>query len=291
MTLRLLDQIRLGIDHIEQRLHDDIDLRSVSHVAGMSHSSFQRAFRAVTGETLKGYVRSRRLAHALELLETTELRVLDVALAAGYETQESFAKAFKASIGITPMEYRRGHRARTVLKRAPIDGAYLEHLDSGGLSIEPVIEERDETRFVGVSTQFDGGDRQRNTLGDDIEDLWVRFLPVAGSIPEQVDGPYYGVIHDAGERSDGLGYLASVASTVEEAPSGLGLVVVPPGRWAVFAHHGLPSDIDHTVNYIYGSWLVRSPDDHAGGPDLEIYGADWKHASADSVIHYAIPLR
>lgn len=76
MTLRLLDQIRLGIDHIEQRLHDDIDLRSVSHAAGMSHSSFQRAFRAVTGETLKGYVRSRRLAHALDLLETTELRVL-----------------------------------------------------------------------------------------------------------------------------------------------------------------------------------------------------------------------
>lgn len=290
MSGLLLDQIRSGVDYIEEHLHDEMNLRSVSRAAAMSHSSFQRAFKAVTGETLKRYVRARRLSHALDLLESTEFRVIDIALVAGYETQESFAKVFKSTVGITPSQYRRGLRARPLLKKARINDAYLAHLDSGKLSTEPVILHRDELRFVGVSTRFDGGDRKKNTLGSDIDDLWTQFLPAVATIPDQVEGPYYGVIRDAAGDGDGLDYLAAVHSTAQSAPNGLDTEVVPAGRWAMFEHRGLPSDIDHTVDYIYGSWLMRSNDDHAGGPDLEIYGPEWRHDSLESVIHYAIPI-
>ena len=67
-----------------------------------------------------------------------------------------------------------------------------------------------------------------------------------------------GVIRDASEAGDGLEYLAGAPSAVDPVPADLAAITVPAGRWAVFAHHGLPSDIDHTVNYIYGAWLVKA---------------------------------
>ena len=75
--MQILEQVRRGIDFIEAHLHEDVELRAVSRAAGMGHSNFQRTFKALTGETLKRYVRGRRLGHALDLLETTDLRVLD----------------------------------------------------------------------------------------------------------------------------------------------------------------------------------------------------------------------
>ncbi len=288
--MQILDQVRQGIDFIERNLHEDVDLRAVSRAAGMGHSNFQRTFKALTGETLKRYVRARRLGHAMDLLENTDQRVLDVALAAGYESQESFARVFKKTVGVTPSEWRRGYRARSVLKKARIDEAYLEHLVAGRLSTEPVFEVRDALRCVGVATRFDGAVRHKNSLGEDLPSLWGRLISRVGSISDIRPGPFYGVISDPTEGGEGLEYLAGAPSAMDPVPQDLSVMTVPAGRWAVFAHHGLPANIDHTVNYIYGSWLVRADEVHGDGPDLEIYGPQWRDGSEESVMFYAVPV-
>lgn len=289
--MQILHQVRRGIDFIEQNLHRDVDLRAVSRVAGMGHSNFQRTFKALTGETLKGYVRARRLGHAMDLLENTEQRVLDVAIAAGYESQESFARVFKSTVGVTPSEWRQGHRARSVLKKARIDESYLEHLVTGRLSTEPVFEFRDSFRCVGAATRFDGALRHKNSLGEDLPNLWAQLLSQVSRISDIRPGPFYGVISDPAECGEGLDYLAGASSLMDPVPHGLSIVNVPAARWAVFAHHGLPANVDHTVNYIYGSWLVRADVVHADGPDLEIYGPEWRDGSEDSVMFYAVPVK
>jgi hypothetical protein len=65
---------------------------------------------------------------------------------------------------------------------------------------------------------------------------------------------------------------------------------VPSARYAIFEHRGAVKNIDHTVSYIYGTWLMQSGHRHTYGPDLELYGAHYHPTREDSVIHYAIPV-
>jgi AraC family transcriptional regulator len=101
-----LAQVQRGIDYIEANLAHDIQAADVARHAGISHWHFQRIFKALTNETLKTYIRSRRFSQALEQLAATQERVLDIALAAGFETQESFTRAFKKAFSVTPARLR-----------------------------------------------------------------------------------------------------------------------------------------------------------------------------------------
>ena len=65
---------------------------------------------------------------------------------------------------------------------------------------------------------------------------------------------------------------------------------VPEGRYAVFAHRGFPHLIDKTVDYIYGTWLMKSEYRHTCGPDMEIYDEQWCPDSDESVMFYAVPI-
>ena len=95
-----LEQVQRAVDFIETRLDEDLSLSEVAKVAGISQWHFQRIFKALSNETLKTYIRSRRLASSLDRLLTSKLRILDIALLAGFESQEAFARAFKKAFGV-----------------------------------------------------------------------------------------------------------------------------------------------------------------------------------------------
>ena len=67
-------------------------------------------------------------------------------------------------------------------------------------------------------------------------------------------------------------------------------VLVPESRYATFTHRGPAPRIDHTVNYIYSTWLAGSGHRHTYGADLEIYDHRFHPSRPDSVIGYAIPI-
>jgi AraC family transcriptional regulator len=71
-----LRQIRRGIDYIESQLDHDLQFGDVARHACVSHWHFQRLFKALTNETLKGYIRARRLANALVALHDRQLPIL-----------------------------------------------------------------------------------------------------------------------------------------------------------------------------------------------------------------------
>ena len=93
--MNYLKQVQKGIDYIKANLDFDLALAQVAQEAGISQWHFQRIFKALTNETLKTYIRSRRLANALDKLHLTQNKIIDIALCAGYESQESFTRAFK----------------------------------------------------------------------------------------------------------------------------------------------------------------------------------------------------
>jgi AraC family transcriptional regulator len=286
-----LERIQCGVDYVEARLDEEVALSAVARAAGLSQWHFQRIFKSLTGETLKAYIRSRRLAKSLERLLEAKLRILDIALLAGFESQEAFARAFKKAFGLQPQEYRRLSAARLFLKKPVFDQEYLRHLEHG-VTFEPEIRRYPRLQMVGLRTHFYGVDSEMNDLGEKLPPLWRELLPRLEQIPDRVDGACYGVVRQEREDDDRLEYHAAVAvNGIGSLPDGMVAIEVPSATYACFTHRGPVKDVDHTVSYAYSTWLAASGRRHTGGPDLEIYRRGEYHpTSDDSVIFYAMPI-
>lgn len=282
-----LEQVQRGIDFVEANLEGTFALPAVSRAAGMSHWHFQRMFRALTGETLMTYVRSRRLSRASVRLLETDARILDIALGAGFESQESFTRAFRRAYGVPPGQFRRLASRRLFPEKVKIDQAYLVHV-AQNVTGEPVLEEREPLPVVGLRTSFYGLDSDKNNLAARIPALWDAFTARMDELAGERD-VYFGLIRCETD-SDALQYLAC-GDLVDPAPGDMAVDIVPAGRWAVFEHRGAPEGLDNTVNFIYSTWLPSNRSwRHSYGPDLEIYGPGWQPACEQSVMHYAIPV-
>lgn len=99
--------IQNAINYIENRLTDEIDLELVAKEAACSEFYFQRIFSILCGVTLGDYIRNRRLTLAGNELCVSETKVIDIALKYGYESPESFTRAFTRFHGITPSEAKK----------------------------------------------------------------------------------------------------------------------------------------------------------------------------------------
>ncbi len=287
----MLERVQTGIDYIEAHLDQDIALAEVARQAGISQWHFQRMFKAMTGETLKTYIRSRRLAQSLAQLLTTKRRIIEIAMEAGFESQEAFTRAFGAAFGLTPHQYRQIGKKSLFLKKVQFDSAYLEHLRAQP-SLEPELFEQPALTLVGLTTRFYGVDSEKNNVAAQLPPLWDAFLKRLTEIPDVVPCTCYGVIRPSDDDSEVLSYCAGMAVTqVGVVPDGMQIVRVPAATYARFTHRGPVGNLDHTVNYVYGTWLAQSGRPHTYGPDLEIYGNDFHPSSPDSIMEYSIPVR
>ncbi len=285
-----LEQVQKGIDYIEDHLDDAFELPVVTRAAGVSHWHFQRMFKALTNETLKTYVRSRRLARARAKLMTTEESILDIAMAAGFDSQASFTRAFTKAFGVPPARYRSQGDQHLLLEKVRIDTDYLRHLTQG-VSLTPTIERMPARLVVGLRTCFFSVDSDRNNIGEKVPPLWARFLPRLNEIKDIIPGVCYGIIRQTEPDSDLLEYIAAVqVERATQIPKDMTCYEIPEATYATFAHRGEVRNLDHTVNYVYSTWLAQSGRRHSYGADLEIYGGEYDAVSATSVIYYGIPL-
>lgn len=287
-----LQHVQRGIDFIEANLDDDISLSQVASAAGMSQWHFQRIFKALTNETLKTYIRSRRMANALDKLLSTQQRIIDIAISAGFESQESFTRAFKKAFAMTPNEYRKLGDNSLFLRKIQFDTDYLQHIKHN-VSLEPEIYQQESMILVGMRTCFYSVDSEKNNIAEQLPPLWDAFLGRMDEIKYSVPGNGYGVIQQTNEKTDHLEYYAALEVTKcneIDLPDNMVSVEIPAATYAKFMHKGAVKNLDNTVNYIYSSWLLQSGRRHTYGADIEIYGTDYHPVSEESVIHYAIPI-
>jgi AraC family transcriptional regulator len=286
----LLGQVQRGIDYIEANLEFDIQSADVARHAGISQWHFQRIFKALTNETLMTYIRSRRFSQSLEKLANTQERVLDIALATGFDTQESFTRAFKKAFSVTPAHYRKHAGAFAFLRKVRFDVDYLDHIHTN-LTLEPEIYEQPELHLVGMCTRLFGIDSEKNNMADKLPLLWGAFLPRLDDISHRISDGCYGVVRQTTSHSEELEYWAvAPVARINVMPQGLLSLVVPAARYARFAHKGFVTNVNMTVNYIYSSWLLQSGLRHTYGCDLEFYGSEYEANSEKSVIYYSIPI-
>ena len=74
---------------------------------GISESSFKLYIKGILGDSYLSYFRKKRMEKAAELLESTNMKVIDIAIRVGYENQGKFAKVFSDQYGVSPLEFRR----------------------------------------------------------------------------------------------------------------------------------------------------------------------------------------
>lgn len=99
-------QLQQAICFMEEHILEDTTYADAAKSVHMSAYSFHRVFSFTVGMTANEYIRNRRLSLAAQELQTTGISVLEAALKYGYESPESFSKAFSKFHGSTPRQAR-----------------------------------------------------------------------------------------------------------------------------------------------------------------------------------------
>ena len=91
---------------VHAEIEDELSLHKMAEAAGLSAAHFSQTFRKSTGESPHKFVLRHRVERAKGMLRTADARVLDVAVACGFKTQQHFARVFRRACGVSPTEYR-----------------------------------------------------------------------------------------------------------------------------------------------------------------------------------------
>ena len=159
-----------AIDYIEANLTEEIDYEKVAAESFSSSYHFQRVFSILCGYTLGEYIRLRRLSLAGVELANGKDKVIDIALKYGYDSPDSFAKAFQKFHGITPSQARADGNTLKSFSRLSIKIS-LE----GGSTMNYRIEEKDEMILTGYKRRFSGipGERMEQE-----KEMYVKTRPL-----------------------------------------------------------------------------------------------------------------
>ena len=135
--------IQRALDYIEEHLTEPADVGEIARQAACSAYYFQRIFCVLCGMTLGEYIRARRLTRAGSELAGGGLRVIDAALKYGYESPESFTRAFSRFHGVTPSQARRDGASLRAL--SPLS---VQIILKGGRYMDYRIEEKGALRLL-----------------------------------------------------------------------------------------------------------------------------------------------
>lgn len=264
-----MKRFQRGIDFIEGHLFEPFTLDDVASAAALSTYHFARTFRVLMGETVMDYARRRRLTLAAVRLVDEDIRLIDLALASKFESQEAFARAFKKQFHMTPGDFRKsGTRLMANTLNAP-DLSQLVHTKEK-ITMEPKFVETEEFKIIGMMANFNDDTKKG------IPDLWNIFAPRMGEVTARIEGTTYGVCFPTALDDENFDYMAAVpVENFGTVPEGMVARTVPAHKFAVFTHKtgedSLHNDLQKSVQYIWGTWLPNSGYEHAKVPDFELY--------------------
>jgi len=261
-----LERMNRALDYIERHLEEELNLEEAARAAYSSAFHFHRLFHMVSGLTVTEYVRRRRLTLAAQELASTEARVVDVALKYGYDSPESFAKAFRRLHGVSPSEARHPGVRLKAFPRMEFQIAL-----KGVHAMDYRMVEREAFHVVGkvLHTTLRDGENFRAIpafWNSGYEEGWIpRLESLTGKMAMGVCLPMY-----PGEEE--LSYMIAVEAGPEAAGEEWTGYTVPALTWAVFTAVGpLPGSIQETFRRIFQEWFPSTNYEHDHGPELEVY--------------------
>lgn len=124
-----MEAVGTAIQYIEEHITEELSVEEIAKQVNLSPFYFQKGFAMLCGFTLAEYIRNRRLALAGGELAAGNEKVIDIALKYGYDSPDSFSKAFTRYHGVTPSQVRKGQvmlKSFAPLKiKLTLEGGYL----------------------------------------------------------------------------------------------------------------------------------------------------------------------
>lgn len=261
-----LQKLSNAINYIEDNLVGEISYEEAAEIACCSTYYFQRMFSYVAGISLSEYIRRRRMTQAAFELQTTDTKVLDVALKYGYTSPTSFNRAFQSVHGISPVLAK--SRGSVLNAYPPIKFSVQV---TGGSVMSYKVEEKEAMRIVGIRIPLtlDMEENQRlvpsfwnKTLNSD---QFSDICNLSNQIPKGVLGV------TACQGSNEIYYYIA-AATDKPKLDGMFEYEIPAATWVVFESDGyFKESIQSIFRRFLTEWLPFSGYTYAELPDIEVY--------------------
>jgi AraC family transcriptional regulator len=225
-------RMQRALDYIDRHLDGDLDLETVSRVAAFSKFHFHRQFTATFKLSVHRYVQLARMKRASHRLASKDAQsVTDIAMDAGYDAPEAFARAFRQRFGQSPSSFRKSPDWAWLMAFGPLDNARN--------TLMQIIFDHDDVTIrdvppTPVAIMEHRGDRAM------LEDTFQRFRAICIGTDQQIEA------NDAQMKAG----------------------VIPGGRCAVLRYPGNTTNLEPAALYLYRDWLPASGEE---ARDFPIY--------------------
>ncbi len=287
-----LEAIKKSICYIEEHLTDDITVDDVAREVYISSFHFQKSFAILCDMTVAEYIRNRRLSLAGRDLRVEGCKVIDVAMKYGYDSPDSFTKAFTRFHGISPVQAKKGEGE---LKNfLPLK---LQVSMKGGFEMECKIIKKPAFTVIGAAKIFGGNDGFTA-----VPKMWDEHY--AKGEGKYICGMYGVCIDDVSnsiemepfvknqqkkETLTSFKYLiADDYVPSKEYPERFVTQEIPANTWAVFPCKGpMPSSMQGVYQKIFKEWLPENTDyELAGMYNIEYYTDSSKYEKGNQDEEY-----
>lgn len=249
--------LQKAIDYIEANLTEELDPRQLAAVSFSSEYHFQRVFSILCGYTLGEYIRMRRLTLAGAELNVQKRKVIDVAMKYGYDSPDSFCRAFQKFHGISPSEARNsGAQLRSF---SPLS---IKLSLEGGSIMNYRMENKKAFSLVGHRTICCGSMGNAENIRAQTTRHWESTRHLQQELKQMRQGGipvWYDLYTDFQE--DTFSHIIAVEAENAPFPQPLERIAVPAHLYAVFETERCASPDEiwvDTFKRIISQWLPAS---------------------------------
>lgn len=280
------ESLKRAVRYMEKHLLEDIDVEDIAASVYMSPFYFQKGFSIMTGYSVGEYLRQRRLYLAALEAVAGQQKIIDLAYKYGYQTPESFTKAFSRFHGVSPMQIK-GDTAK-IKVFLPLK---ITVTIQGGNDMDYTVEKMDGIQVIGMERAF-----CLDSAYQEIPKFWSEFCArcASGKNPDDVQKVIencmigeFGICIDDEPGCKQFQYMIAGKYDGGAVPDGMKLFTIPAASWAKFRCCGpLPGSLQSVNTKIFNEWLPGNPDyEIAAGINIEWYSmGDMNAADYESAV-------
>ena len=259
-----IERLNEAIAYIEEHLTEEIDYERLGKIACCSSYHFQRMFTYMAGVPLSEYIRRRKMSLAAVDLQSTGIKIIDVAGKYGYNSPTAFNRAFQSVHGIAPSAVK--NEGVSVKSFPPVS---FKIIVKGVEEMNYRIETKDAFRIVGVSVPLEKDIEKNFTV---IPRKWQETV-MNGTLQKLtglMDTQPMGVL-GVSTCNDTEPWRYYIAVSSSQTDRNLEEYTVPAATWAVFPGAGTNQSIQELERRIVTEWLPTSGYEYGNAPDVEVY--------------------